>query len=348
MHKFNTKERAFFAKRLSFLIKAGIPILESLKILKNQTKSKNKKKIFNEIINGVAGGQYLSTSLGKFKKQFGEFTISLIRVGETSGVLSENLHHLSEELKKRRALEKKIVGALIYPFFIATTTIVVTLFLTLYIFPKIMPIFKSLNVKLPLSTKIIIFTSNTLLHFGALILIVMILFIFSIYMLIKKSEKFQYILNYSIFFVPFFGKILKYYNLSNICRNLGIILKSGSTVIEALSITSATTKNLVYKKELETMQNEITRGGRLENTIEKNLKLFPDAHEIIAIGESSGSLPDTLIYLSEFYENEIDDATKQLSGAIEPILMIIMGASVGFIAISIITPIYEITKNLHP
>lgn len=347
--RLSMKEQTFFAKRLSFLIKAGIPVLDSLHMISEQTRSKRYARILEAVIHDVSNGQYLSKALEKFKKSFGELAINIIYVGETTGILSENLEYLAEELKKKHALRRKVVGAFIYPALVTIATIAITSFLVVFLFPKLLPVFSSLNVELPITTKIIIFISNFLKSYGLLLLGTIFGLSILIPILLRKIKTFHFLYDKMILKVPLFGKMIQYYNLANITRTLGLLLKSGVTLTEALPMTSKATSNLVYKKEIEKMLKVVDRGEKLSSHLKKHTHLFPEVlSQIISVGERSGSLSSSLIYLSELYEGEVDDFTKNISNLIEPILMIFMGLMVGFVAISIIIPIYGITQNLQP
>lgn len=346
---FSVKDQTFFIKRLSFLIKAGIPILESLHMIREQTRKKAHGLMLDTVIGDIAKGQNLSTSLAKFKKTFGEFAINIISFGESSGILSENLEYLADELKKRHALRKKIVGAFIYPAVVTFATFGITGFLMVYLFPKIMPIFSSIHMELPWSTKVIIFLSDFIRSYGLYTIgaLIVIFIIFTI--VLKRNTTFHFYFDKFLLKTPIIGKILQDYNLSNSTRTLGLLLRSGITVSEALPITSKTTLNLVYKKEFEKLSVVVNRGEKMSTELKKNRAIFPDViSQVVSVGERSGSLSNSLVYLSEMYEAEVDDFTKNISGLIEPVLMIFMGILVGFVAISIITPIYGITQHLQP
>jgi len=344
----SVKEQTFFVKRLSFLIKAGIPILESLVMIQEQTRKKGHATIFKAIVTDVSKGQYLSTSLSKFRKMFGDFSINIISFGESTGMLSDNLEYLADELKKKEALRKKVLGAFIYPIIVTLATFGITGFLMIYLFPKIIPVFASLHVNLPLSTKIVIFISNFLRYQGIWLLLGLVTFIIIVVVLLKKNTSFHFYFDKSIMRIPVLGDIVKGYNLANSTRTLGLLLKSGVTISESLQIVGKITKNLVYRKEFGALSGVVNRGEKMSTYLRTSRNLFPDVlTQIVSVGERSGNLSHSLIYLSELYEAEVDDFTKNLSSMIEPVLMIIMGLLVGFIAISIITPIYSITQNLH-
>jgi type IV pilus assembly protein PilC len=346
--RMSSKDLTFFVKRLSFLTKAGIPVLDSLSMIREQTSAKGYSRVLDSVIDDVSNGQYLSTSLAKHKHIFGDFSINIISFGESTGILSENLEYLAEELKKRQVLRKKIIGAFIYPIIVTLATFGITGFLMIYLFPKIMPVFMSLHIKLPLSTRLVIFLSNFITNNGLEIIAVLLSLTVLFIVLIKKSMGFRFYFDKFIMKIPFIGNIIKAYNLANATRTMGLLLKSGLAISDALPVTEKTTANLVYKKEFRSIGETVNRGDRISTYLKTRKSLFPDVlSQIISVGERSGNLSNSLIYLSELYETEVDDFTKNISSLIEPAMMIVMGVLVGFIAISIITPIYSITQNLH-
>jgi type IV pilus assembly protein PilC len=343
------KDQALFAKRLAFLIQAGIPMRESLVMIRSQTRKKFYASILDTIIYHVSNGQSLSVSLGRFKRTFGDFTINIIGFGEESGTLPENLEYIARELTKRQALRKKIIAAAVYPIIVGTAMVGIVVFLMVYLFPKIIPIFKSVNLDLPVSTRIIITVSDAVSRYGliGLTLVVIISIIFLI--VLKKSSSVRFYYNKALLKIPVIGKVIKDYNLANFTRTFGLLMKSGVNIIEALPILRKTTANPLYAGEFRTLSDTVARGEKISGCLEKTRELFPDTVTyLIAAGEQSGSLAASLLYLSEMYEGELDDFTRNLASAVEPVLMILVGAIVGFIAVSIITPIYGITQNLTP
>lgn len=345
--RFSIKKQTFFAKRLSFLIRSGVSMIESMHIILKQTKSKTDIKVFNRIIADISNGQSLAVSLAKFKGVFGNFAINIIKAGESSGTLMDNLSYLADELKKKELLRKKILGSLLYPFIITVATIGITLFLTLYIFPKILPIFESLGADLPLSTKIVIFLVNAFKNYGYYIIITAIFLVAAMIFAVKKIARVRFFFHGFILRIPLMGPIIRHYNLTNVMRTLGLLLKSGVTLNEGLLITADTTDNVQYKKALDTIAKGVIRGKGMSEFLVNYPNLFPEMiHHMIHIGERSGNLSNTLIYLSEYHENEFEDLTKNLSSSIEPVLMVVMGFIVGFVAVSVITPIYDITTHI--
>lgn len=347
--RMSLKEQTFFIKRLAFLIKANISILESLYMVKEQTRARGHIRIVGKVIVDVSNGQTLAKSLGKFPDVFGEFGINLIKVGESSGTLSQNLEYLAEELRKRHTLQKKVVGAFIYPAIIALATLGITAFLMLYLFPKIMPIFASLHASLPMSTRVVMAVSTFLQVWWWLVILIIIAGTIAFVVALKRSRWFHLQFDRATMRIPGVGPMIQHYNLANMCRTLGLLLKSGIVLSVALPLTADTTKNLAYKDEIRALAVGINRGERLSVHLQKNSVLYPVIlGQMVSVGEASGNLSNTLIYLSELYDAEVEEFTKNISTLVEPVMMVVMGLLVGFIAISIITPIYGITQSLHP
>ena len=238
---------------------------------------------------------------------------------------------------------------MVYPVFIMVASLGIIVLLTVYIFPKILPIFESLGSELPLSTKALIAISHFFTNYGLMTLGIILALVVAFWILIKKVPAFHNFVDRVLMRTPISGRIMKSYNMSNICRTLGLLLKSDIRIVEAIHITSDSIGNTVYQKELRILDEKVIKGESMSPYLESRSQYFPEmVSQMVAVGEKTGSLSDTLLYLAKLYEEEIDDLTKNLSGVIEPLLMILMGVIVGFVAISVITPIYQITQSIHP
>ena len=339
-------EQILFARHLSVMAKAGLPLIESLTLIRKETKSKSMAKILDQTIADVGNGQFLSDSLSKFQNIFGSLFINIIRIGESAGILSENLNYLADELRKKRELKSKVIGALIYPAVIFCATFGITGLLLVFIFPKILPVFSSLKIDLPVTTRALIWISNALTNYGPIMAAVAAALIVALALLLK-IKKIKYFALVLLLNIPIFGKIFRNVNLANFCRTLGLTLKSGIKVVEAITITANSLSNLVYQKIILDIAEEVRRGGAIAPYLVKNHRLFPIiVSQMVSVGETAGNLSETLLYLSDFYEGEVGEATKNLSTVLEPFLMVMMGVMVGFMALSIITPIYEVSQNV--
>ena len=340
------EEKVLFTRHLAIMVKAGMPLIEALRMLQKQTRNRSLSVILTQVVADVNNGQFLSASLDKYTKVFGNFFINIIRIGESGGILSENLNYLSDELKKRRELRKKVISAMIYPSIIVIVATGLVTMLTVFIFPKILPVFYNLNVKLPATTRALIVISDFLQAYGLAVLGGMVL-IPVLATLLKKIKAVKYSFDRSLMYLFLVKGISQSVNLSNFCRTLGLLLKSGMKIVEALTITADTINNTAYRRELEQMAAGIQKGEQLSHFLQNKERLFPAMLvNMIAVGENTGNLSDTLLYLADFYESELNELTKNLSAILEPILILIIGAVVGFVALAVITPIYGITQSV--
>lgn len=346
--RFSLQEKILFTKRLGLLIRSGIPIASALAMLEGQAGTKSSKYLFGSMVKDVEQGMFLSASMGKFGNIFGDFIVNIINIGEVSGTLEENLNYLGIELKKKHDLERKLKSAMVYPAVIVLATFGITGLLTVYVFPKIVPIFLNFKVALPWTTRMLIFISSLIIHHWAFFILAMVLLTI-ILTLSYKITPIKVKVHSLLLKLPIMGELLRNYYLANSFRTLGLLLKSDSGIVRAVKITAGTCENLVFKAHLNNLAENVTKGLGIAGYIKNNPKVFPLlATQMISVGESTGSLSSSLLFLSELYENEVEDKTKNLTSILEPVLMITMGLMVGFIALSIITPIYAITQSIHP
>ncbi|MDI6820810.1 MAG: type II secretion system F family protein [Patescibacteria group bacterium] len=347
LYSVSLQEKINFARNLSVGIKSGLAIIESLRLIQTQTPSKRFKKVIDEVIKDVNNGQSLAQSLENFSYIFGDFFISMVRVGETSGSLSPSLLYVSQELKKQREINHRVKSALMYPIVILIFTLFVTIFLTFFIFPKILPIFSSLRVELPLVTKIMINALTFMSKYGLYLLGALVLLVIALKTLLTV-KKVRYIFDKLTLSLPLVSKIVINLTLTNFTRSLNVLLKSGMTLVDALLIAKNTFHNLYYRKKIDELLDFIRRGEEMAQYLITQPKFFPAMFTgMIQVGERTGNLEENLIYLSEYYESEVDDVVKNLTTILEPLLLILMGLIVGFVAVSIITPIYKITEGLN-
>ena len=346
--RFTTQEQIIFAKRLGMTLRSGMPIMEGLAILGSGTHSRSARHILESLAREVERGQPLSVGLERFPGIFGTFCVNVVRVGEASGTLHENLDYLAEELKKKQVLHRKVVGALIYPAIIVLATLGITLLLTVYIFPKILPIFRSVQAALPFSTRALIAISTFLSSWGWWLLLLGIM-LAGAGVFCMRYPRFHLAVDRILLRIPLLGKLSLYYNVANTCRTLSLLLKSGAPIVSSTELVASGTTNLAYQRALTVVAERLMAGQRVAAGLAESPRLFPALMtQMVAVGEATGSLSNALAYLAQMYEEEIDDLTKNLTSLLEPVLMIGMGLVVGFIAIAIITPIYSVTQNLTP
>jgi len=339
-------EKAVFAKHLSVMLKSGLTIAEALDITRSQARGKF-KKIISVVFKSVESGNSLYSSLAKFKRVFSPLFINTVKAGEASGNLERNIQNLAEQLEKDKELVNKVKGALLYPAVIFSGAVILGLVMVFLVLPKIMPLFQGLKIDLPPTTRALIWLSGFIQLHGTAVFSTLIIAIAAIIWIVRQKFA-KPVTHYFFLHTPIVNKISQNANLANFCRTLGTLLKSGLSIDEALDISRDTVSNYYYKKSLFEICQRVRRGSKLSEILSDHENLFPRlASSMIRVGEKSGNLEDSLFYLAVFYDSEVDMATKNLSTAIEPILLVIIGIAVAVLALSIITPIYKITGNIQ-
>jgi type IV pilus assembly protein PilC len=346
LFKVSLDEKILFLKNLSLLLKSGLSLVDSLTIIENYQKSASLKYIISQVKNDVQRGQFLANSLNKFKNIFGDFFISVIKVGEISGNLIDNLEKLADEMKKIEKLRRKFISTMIYPAFIMGVMIIIIIFIIYYIFPKLLPIFKNLNIDLPKTTIIFLVVSNFMINYSLHIIITIIALIITIFFLNTKPKT-KYFLDLLILKIPLISSLIKKYNLAQFSRSLSLLIKSGMKIVEAIELSAKSLNNEVYKNKLLQAANFVLAGHTFNEFLTKNQNIFYyNFIKMIEIGEKTGNLEQNLVYLSNNYEEELDMEIERFVSLLEPFILIIMAFIVGFMALSIVTPIYELSNKI--
>lgn len=346
--RISVQDRINFARHLSLVVKAGLPVFEGLRIIEEQTESPLLKRVVESLMQDVNNGKFLADGLQNYHYLFGDFFINIVRVGEASGTLAKNLLYLAEELGRQKELQSKVRSAMIYPLVILTATLGVAGFLTFYVFPKIVPVFASLNAQLPATTRILLAVLNFLRGYGFYALGGLVVVVIGVRVILKWVTPVRYMLNDLLFYIPVVADLTVSVNMVNFTRVLGLLLKSGVKIVEAIDITRHTFANLVYKDILIDAGEEIRKGGQLGVYLTQHKRIFPPlVSGMVRIGESTGNLEENLEYLAGYYDEEVDTKLHSLTSLIEPLMLLVMGLLVGFVALSIITPIYSISQSIQ-
>jgi len=346
MFSVSQKEKIFFTTHLHLMIKSGMPLSEALEVLRDEALSKNFRNILNNILERVSEGESLSKSLERHPKVFNKFFTSVVKTGEESGTLEENLEYLNSSLESENSLRKKMLSALIYPLFIIFVTLFIVLALTIFVLPKLFNLFQALDIQLPLSTKILLGSGDFLQkHWLQFFISAVVLFL--IYKILNRIKIIRFYFNKISLSLPIFGKINKNRNLAVFARTLYTLLKSGMPLLESLDICIGVLPNEVYKRDLVIIRSIAERGEKVSQGLKKSSNNFPQIfYQMVAVGERTGALEESMRHLAQFYETEVDSSLKNLLIILEPVLLIFVGSIVAFVALSIITPIYQFTSGL--
>ncbi|MFZ1019417.1 MAG: type II secretion system F family protein, partial [Minisyncoccia bacterium] len=340
--RIKVSEQIIFTKNLSGMLRAGLSISRALSVLKKQTKNPKLDKILTSVSADINSGVSFSAALLKFPDVFSTLFVSMTKAGEESGNLAGALSDIGMNLEKSNSLTKKIKGALIYPGVIMSAMVIIGVLMFAFVVPTLANTFKSLGVALPFATQVLIFMGN--FFSKNLILTFAIIFVaaFSFYAIFRAKFMAKYI-DFVLLKIPIVSNLTKEMNTARTARTISSLLFSGVSLTRALEITEDVVQNVYYKKVLEQAKKAIEKGAPFSEAFEANTKLYPIMmSEMIQVGEETGKLSDMLLQIALFYEEEVENKTKNLSTIIEPVLMIFIGVGVGFFAISMISPLYSI------
>ena len=340
------KDKLMFTRNLSVMISSGMPLSRAIKSISLQTKSKKFSNILESLFKDIQEGLPFADGLMKYPGVFGDLFVNMIRVGEASGNLEEVLEILAVQLEKEHDLMSKVKGALTYPAVILVAMFGIGIIMLTYILPRIMSVFKDMEVELPLSTRVVIGISDVLRDHSILIMISFIILAISI-KLFAMTISGKKTMSFIVINLPIISGIVIKVNCARFSRIYSSLLKSGVSVVESLRIISNTLTNYYYKNALKEGVEKIQKGIPLSKIIEAYPKIFPViVAQMVAVGEETGKTESVLFKLADFYEGEISQITKNLSSIIEPVLMVIIGSAVGFFAVSMLQPMYSIMDNI--
>ena len=346
LRRIKVSDQILFTKNLSGMLKAGLSLSRGLSVLQKQTKNPNFNKVLVSLSNDIDAGEPFSSALTKFPNVFSKLFVSMAKSGEESGNLSGALSDIGMNLEKSHSLSRKIRCALIYPGVILSAMVVIGVLMFAFVVPTLAGTFKELGVELPLSTRIIVFAGNFFSNNLILTFVLLALFGGGVYSLFRASFMARYI-DFALLKLPVFGTMTKELNTARTARTLSSLLISGVSITRAVEITEDVVQNVYYKNILTKAKSSVEKGAPFSQVFAANSKLYPVMmSEMIQVGEETGKLSDMLLQIATFYEEEIENKTKNLSTIIEPLLMIIIGVGVGFFAISMISPLYSVLNNI--
>lgn len=338
------REKLDFSSNLSTLIGAGVPIVEALESMLNDSKG-NLKKFLNKINDDIQGGKSLSFSIEEIEKAFGSVSISLIKVGEESGNLDEALRDLADSLEKEIGFNEKVRSALSYPVLVFMVFMTIMIVMLVYVIPRISDVFSRLNVEIPLATRILIFISNLILVntteflIGGFVLAVAI----TLLSIFKKSAIVLFLSS-----LPLIKPLIVDIDIARFSHNMGVLLRSGVPAVKALRLSSSVTFRPKLKKAIEDSADEVESGKSISQSLGKT-RAFPNrVITILGAGEKSGNLDKSLNEISRAYELSTEASLKRITIMLEPILLAVIGLIVGGIMLSIIAPIYQLIGSINP
>lgn len=345
LQRISLEEKLNFTRNIAVMIGAGVSLNKALDVMSRQTQNPKFKKTITEMSNSIKKGKPFAEAIGEHLDVFPKFYQEMAKAGEKSGKLVESLKLVALQLKKDYVLRRKIRSAMVYPIIIMIAMVGIGILMLIYVVPTLVATFNELHAELPLSTRFVIFISSALLQSGFIFLVAAALIVYAAFRW-KRSERGKRQMDWIFTHLPIIKGINQKFNAARTCRTLSSLISSGVEILEAITITQGVLQNHYYKNVLEDARNKIQRGETISRSfLSANVLYPPLVGEMIAIGEETGELSQMLLRLAAFYEGEVAQATKDLSTIVEPVLMIFIGIIVGFFAISMISPMYNLVGS---
>lgn len=343
--KLRTKELAIFTRQFATMINAGLALMDCLDTLKKQVTKPGFKTVITEIMEDIEGGATLADALSRQRKSFSDLYINMVAAGEAGGALDTILLRLAAYLEKTAEIIRKIKGAMIYPAMIMIVTFGAVAILLIFVIPIFASMYAGMGAELPGLTKVILAISHILRRYF-LILIGVIIAIVVALRLYYKSENGRLVIDQTILKVPIFGDLIKKTALARFSRTLSTLLSSGVNILDALEITAKTSGNKVVENAIMKARSSIKEGETIAAPLSQEKRVFPPmVVQMITIGEATGGIDEMLNKVADFYEGEVDSAVENLMAALEPIIVVFLGAVIGVIVIAMYLPIFKLAST---
>ncbi len=339
--KIKDRDVVIFTRQFSTMIDAGLPLVQALDILASQASNKQFTSIINQIKGDVEGGSTYADALRKHPKAFTELYVNMVAAGEAGGILDTVLNRLAVYMEKSIALKRKVKGALTYPIIVTLVAAAVVTIIMVKVVPTFSQMFSSLGGRLPAPTRIVIAMSHFLGGKGGLVILVLIVALVIGLSQFRRSKRGKLITDGFLLKLPIFGILLLKVAVAKFTRTLGTLISSGVPILDGLDITAKTAGNKKIESAVGRVKNAVQEGKTLAEPLGEQ-KIFPHmVTQMISVGESAGALDSMLGKIADFYDDEVDAAVSNLTAMLEPLLMVFLGGTIGFIVIAMYLPIFK-------
>jgi type IV pilus assembly protein PilC len=339
--KVTDKDIVIFTRQFSTMIDAGLPLVQALDILSTQVENPSLAKVLGKIKSDVEGGSTYADALKKHPKVFSELYANMVAAGESGGILDTILNRLAGYIEKAAKLKKKVKGALVYPVTISAVAILVVAVIMIFVVPTFAQMFNNLGGTLPLPTRVVLGISEFIQGTGGFIVLGSIVGIFIAFKRFRASKKGLKITDAISLKLPIFGELLSKVAISKFTRTMGTLTSSGVPILDGLEITAKTSGNKVIEEAVMDVRAAISEGKTLAEPLAKAKVFPPMVTHMIAVGESTGALDTMMTKIADFYDDEVDNAVNNLTAMMEPMLMVFLGTTVGFIIVAMYMPIFK-------
>jgi type IV pilus assembly protein PilC len=339
------KEFVMFSRQMAVMVEAKVPLLAALKGIIEQTTNPYFAGVLSVVLADVDEGKSLSEAMRRHSEVFSDLYVNMVQSGEISGNLQQSLESLADNIEKNYALTQKIKGVLYYPAFILGAFFLVGFLMIAFVIPKLTEMLKETDAKLPITTKMLIWTGDIMQHYWWAVLILVAAAVSGMIYYVRTEEgkkEFDVIL----LKIPVVGRVMKYVYLARFAENLSTLVRSGIPIVSALQISGKTVGNIVFEAHIAEAAEKVKTGGSVNEVLAQKKDFPPIMSQMIKVGEDTGKLDMTLDTMAKFYTREADQIVSNLSSIIEPVLIVILGVGVGTLVFSIIIPIYNIAQGI--
>ena len=337
-----TKDVVVFSRQFSTMVNAGLPILQGLTIVAEQAENPDFRIVMTKVRDDISNGIPLSEAMAKHPKAFNTLYVNMVKAGEQGGILDVIFERLSEYLEKAEGVARKVKSAMMYPIVVMSVAVMVVIFLMVKVVPTFRDVFSSFGAKLPWPTQLVIDISEFLSSKKALLLFVFAIGIYIAVTMYRKTKTGAYNWDKMILKLPVFGNLARKASVAKFARTLGTLVKSGVPIMDALETVAKTSGNLVIERAVLNARDSVREGKTLTQPLKESKVFPPMVTQMINVGEETGALDTMLSKIADFYEDEVDAAVEGLTSIIEPILIVFLGVTIGFIVVAMFMPMFEL------
>ncbi len=339
-------EIIMLSRQLALLLESGTDIVTSLDLLQVQTDNQTLRKILGEVSSDIRGGSSLSKALSKYPRAFSTMYSQAIAAGEQGGNMEVVLRQMADYLERGATTEKKIKGALTYPFMVVLVAVVVVVILITFVFPSFIGFYAEIGAELPLATRMLIGITNWFGHYGLYLLIVILAAVGATYAYIKTPAG-KYRWHKMMLRLPVIGRIIQLSELSRCCRTMSLLIRVGLPLPEVMAATIRGTTNKAIAESLTEVQQALIRGEGLAQPMAKRDLFLPLMTQMVSVGEETGNLENTLVTVAESFETETNDKTTAAVALIQPVITVFLGLGVGFVVLAMLSAMYSVYGQLN-
>jgi len=341
-----TRDVVVFTRQFATMINAGLPLVQALDILAQQTENKRLAETTRQVVYDVESGHTLADALRKHPKAYSDLYVNMVAAGEAGGILDTILVRLAQFLEKNDAIVRKVKGAMIYPAVIISVAVIAISVLLIFVIPTFQNMFASVNLDLPLPTRVVIGMSNVLKHYWWAIIGVMVGSVFMINRYYKTAPG-RLQIDALLLRLPVLGDVIRKAAVSRFTRTLSTLISSGVSILDGLEITARTAGNMVIHNAVMESRASIAGGETIAAPLQKSAVFPPMVISMIAVGEQTGGLDEMLSKIADFYDDEVDAAVSALLSLMEPIMIVVLGVIVGGMVVAMYLPIFDMVNAVQ-